>query len=411
MGKSFFNFIQPTIVRLSDDPEIPENLRNHYLVNLNVVGIQYFVDNYLLIEDGHGGYMYMLTNDFHKIRLSDTGLEGVIDVPRAYIVISEEFVKSQDDFSSWILSSIADNSFFVTGTKDFVAGKDFYINDVLFNYLKQEEREAVENIPLGRQLVLPDYLDGNFNITKYWQEIPAEMARYTNFEFFRLKNKIADLTYSEEELEDLKHTFFTILENDAKTSDEDSLKLYNQIYKAVIDYYYNGETDCALSGIALILNSRINVQNEGMPSCGCSGSSANSAELSYSTLTCYEAYKQAMAYWLKTMLGDVNFYKDWMWMTDAEGDYVANEGLIKELIELLENFLEADFDLSFSGKSIYNHTCGSDINAELNEGRRKVIENYITLLKWVLAGCIDNNTNKIKVIGEKFGELLPLLQF
>ena len=88
MGKSFFNFIQPTIVRLSDDPEIPENLRNHYLVNLNVVGIQYFVDNYLLIEDGHGGYMYMLTNDFHKIRLSDTGLEGVIDVPRAYIVIN-----------------------------------------------------------------------------------------------------------------------------------------------------------------------------------------------------------------------------------------------------------------------------------------------------------------------------------
>ena len=132
-----------------------------------------------------------------------------------------------------------------------------------------------------------------------------------------------------------------------------------------------------------------------------------------------------MAYWLKTMLGDVNFYKDWMWMEDAEGKYVANEGLIEELIQLLEDFLSADYDLSFSGKSIYpgsstrgdglrsiyNHTCGVDKNSELNVANHRIIENYITLLKWVLAGCIDNNTNKIKVIGEKFGELLPSLQF
>jgi hypothetical protein len=81
------------------------------------------------------------------------------------------------------------------------------------------------------------------------------------------------------------------------------------------------------------------------------------------------------------------------------------------VIQLLEDFLSADYDISFSGKSIYNHNCGNDINEELNFTRRKIIENYITLLKWVLAGCIDNNTNKIKVIGEKFGELLPLLQF
>lgn len=406
MGKSFFNYIQPTIVRLSDDESLPAELRNHYLVNLNVVGIPYFVDNYLLIEDGNGGYMYMLTNDYHKIRLSDTGLEGVIDVPRAYLVITEEFVKSQDDFSSWILSSIADNSFFITGTENFRPGVDFYINDVLAKYLQENEREASEGL---RMAILPDYLNGKFEITKYWQELDPELARYTNFEFFRLKNKIADLTYSEDELDNLKHTFFTILHNDASTSEEDAMKLYNQIYKAVIEYYYNGESDCALSGISLILNSQVTVQDDGMSNCGCSGS-ANSEGLS-EQVSCFDAYKQAMAYWLKTMLGDVNFYKDWMWMEDAEGQYVPNQGLIEELIQLLEDFLTADYDLSFSGKSIFNHTCGNDINAELNKGRRKVIENYITLLKWVLAGCIDNNTNKIKVIGEKFGELLPLLQF
>ena len=109
MSKSFFNYIQPTIVRLSDDASLPEHLRNHYLINVNIVGIKYFANNFLLIEDGHGGYMYMLTNDNHKIRLSDDGL-NVIDIPRAYIVITEEFVNSQDDFSSWLLSSIADNN-------------------------------------------------------------------------------------------------------------------------------------------------------------------------------------------------------------------------------------------------------------------------------------------------------------
>ena len=168
MSKSFFNYIQPTIVRLSNDESLPENLRGHYLVNLNVVGIPYFVDNYMLIEDGRGGYMYMLTNDAHKIRLSDTGLEGVIDVPRAYIIISKEFVESQDDFSSWILSSIADNSFFLTGTENFKPGVDFYINQVLVDYLQENEPEAFAQIPVGLRIALPNYLDGKFNITKYW---------------------------------------------------------------------------------------------------------------------------------------------------------------------------------------------------------------------------------------------------
>ena len=410
MSKSFFNYIQPTIVRLSDDPSLPDGLRNHYLINVNVIGIQYFVNNYLLIENGCGGYMYMLTNDYHKIRLSDTGMEGVIDIPRAYLVITEDFIKSQDDFSTWILSSIVDNSFFISGTENFKPGRDYFINDVLYNYLKDNEREATENIPIGIRLTLPDYLNGKFEITKYWKEIDEELARYTNFEFFRLKNKIVDLTYSEEELDNLRNTFFSILYNDANVSEEDMLKTYNRIYEAVIKYYLNGETDCALANIALILNSQVNDSVEGVQNCGCTGS-ANGSDGYGPKLSCYDSYKQAMAYWLKTMLGDVNFYKDWMWMEDAEGKYVANEGLIEELIQLLEDFLSADYDLSFSGKSIYNHNCGNDINEELNFTRRKIIENYITLLKWVLAGCIDNNTNKIKVIGEKFGELLPSLQF
>ena len=135
MSTNFYNYIQPSIIKCGDTENIPENLRNKFMININAMSIRWFVDNYMLIEDGRGGYMYMLTNDAHKIRLSDTGLEGVIDVPRAYIIISKEFVESQDDFSSWILSSIADNSFFLTGTENFKPGVDFYINQVL---VKQE---------------------------------------------------------------------------------------------------------------------------------------------------------------------------------------------------------------------------------------------------------------------------------
>ena len=415
MSKSYFNYIQPTIVRLSDDPELPENLRNHYMININIVGIPYFVDNYLLIEGGNGDYMYMLTNDYHKIRLSDDGMENVIDIPRAYIVITEDFVRSQDDFSSWVLTAITDNSYYITGTEKFKAGVDFYINDVLAKYLREEEQgtAALE------MATLPNYLNGKFEITKYWQELTPEIARYTNFDFFRLKNKIADLTYSEEELDNLKHTFFKILHDDANVSEEDAMKVYNQIYRSVIEYYYNGETDNALSGISLILNTLINVQNTDTNNCGCSGSA--DGETVSEKVSCFNAYKQAMAYWLKTMLGDANFYKDWMWIENAEGKYLPNQGLIEELIQLLEDFLAADYNLTFPDKSIYpgssvnaniyNHTCVVSTDSTLNEARRKVIENYITLLRWVLVGCIDNNKNKIKVIGEKFGELLPMLQF
>lgn len=406
-NKSFFNYIQPTIVRLSDDESLPDGLRGHYLVNLNVVGIPYFVDNFLLIENGNGGYMYMLTNDYHKIRLSESGLEGVIDVPRAYIVLTKEFVESQEDFSSWILTAIADNSFFVTGTDSFKPGVDFYINDVLCDYLRENEQEAFNNIPVGIRITLPNYLDGNFNITKYWEEIDPELARYTNFDFFRLKNKIVDLTYSEEELDSLCHTFFDVLLDGASISEEDAIKPQNIIYKTVLNYYDNYQTDCALANIAIILNANVKYDGESS-NCGCQGSASSSAN---NDITCYDAYKQAMSKWLITMLGDVNFYKDWMWMKDNEGQYYPNEGLIQSLIQLLEDFETAEYDLSFSGKSIYNHTCGFDVESETNKENHRIIKNYIQLLKWILDGCIDNNTNKIKVIGEKFGELLPRLCF
>lgn len=411
MDKSFFKYIQPTIVKLSDDESLPEHLREHYLVNVNIVGISYFVENFLLIHDDEGGYMYMLTDDNHKIRISDNGWGDVIDIPRAYLVLTDDFVKSQEKFSSWMLSAIADNSYFLTGIDGFRPGVDYYLNDVLIKYLQENEPDLFDELPVGLRVTLPDYLSDEFTITKYWVEISKEEALHGNFKYFKLKNKIHDLEYSEEELDALCHTFFEVIKNGAIVSEEDMLKQYNQIYEKVIDYYNNYQTDCALANIALILNSTINTKDTGVTNCGCSNNSGSGSSDTNSNVSCYDAYKEAMATWLSTMLGDVNFYKDWMWLTDIEGKFYPNEGLIESLILLLENFEDAEYDLSFSGKSIYNHTCEYNNGSLEDKTNHTTIKNYIQLLRWVLEGCIDNNANKIKVIGEKFGKLLPRLCF
>lgn len=418
MSKSFFNYIQPTIIKMSDDADLPDSLKGHFLVNVNAVGIPYFVDNFLLIDNGCGGYMYMLTDDLHKIPLTENKLDKVIDIPRAYIVLTEEFVESQEAFTSWMLSSIADNSFFITGTERFKPGRDYFLNEVLADYLKDKEPLAHARIPLGTHLSLPNYLDGDFRLTRYWNEVDEELARHTNFKFFRLKNSILDLDYEETELDNLLHTFFDVIAKGNMISEDDFAKTQNQIYDKVIGYYVNYETDPALGNIALILNSAYNgvisSASNGCSSCGTStvknapcGNCGDTTDKS-----CYDTYKEAMLTWMKTMLGDASFYKDWMWIQDLDKEIYPNEGLIDALIKLLENFEDSDYDLSFSGKSVYNHRC--DCNAGANNtdaANHKIIQDYIRLLNWVKDGCIDNNVNKIKVIGEKFGDLLSKLNF
>ncbi len=414
MGKSFFNYIQPTIVRLSDNEEIPETLRNKYLINFNAIGIKWFSDNdVILVESGDGSYTYMMTHNGDAILLSKgSGSSApIIDIPRVYIAISDAFIKSQDDFSKWIISAIADENIYLNGTDKFKPGVDYYINDTLRDYFVE-----TNNVVVSQNISLPNYLESDsddpatmvVNITKYWQPLDTDVATYNKFEYFANQNKLQDLAYTEDQLNGLCHTFFEVLSDYTMISDDDMLKENNQIYAAVINYYKNYQTDDALAKIALILNSTVSSNLSTSSTCGCQSSASTGTSKSE---TCYSTYKNAMSQWLIKMLGDADFYKDWMWLTDIEGDPFANKALIEALILLLENFEAAGYDLSFSTKSIYNHTCNSNVDSNTDTANHKKIQNYITLLNWILEGCIDNNTNKIKVIGEKFGELLPNLCF
>ena len=419
MKKSFFNYIQPTIVRLSDDEEVPEALRNKYLINLNAIGIKWFSENanVVLVETSDGTYTYMMTNDGAPLLLSnDGGGSGsttmpAIDIPRVYIVISDSFLESQDSFSEWIISAIANENVYLNGTDKFSPGVDYYLNTTLRDYFIE-----ANNVIIPRYIFLPNYLEATgeeqstmtVNMTKYWQALDTGTATYSNFEYFARANKLQDFTYTEDQLNGLCHTFFEVLSDGTMVSDDDMLKEKNQIYAAVVNYYKNYQTDDALTNIALILNSTVSSDVAASSTCGCQSSVSTAAS---KTETCYDTYKSAMSQWLIKMLGDIDFYKDWMWMLDIEGEAFANKELINALILLLENFEAAEYDLSFSTKSIYNHSCGSSTDDTTDATNHKKIQNYITVLNWILDGSIDNNANKIKVIGEKFGELLPNLCF
>ena len=72
MSINFYNYIQPSIIKCGDTKNIPENLRNKFMININAMSIRWFVDNYMLIEDpATGTYMYMITHDGEKLRLDE----------------------------------------------------------------------------------------------------------------------------------------------------------------------------------------------------------------------------------------------------------------------------------------------------------------------------------------------------
>lgn len=404
MSSSFFNYIQPTIVHLGDDSEIPEALQNHYLVNLNIAGIKYFNDNYLLIQ-GVNGYEYMLTNIGEKIMISEN-IEN-IDIPRVYLCLSETLIKNDDAFRNWLISALRDNAIFYNGTEDFVPGVDYWLNDTLYNYLIENESQFCEP-DLSKKLF--DYLDGDYEITKYWQDIPEEVRYYTNFQYFYNKNYVYDHnTYSEDELDNLYSTFCKIILNET-TLDNIITGTVNDIYYRTLNYYSAFKTDSTAVGINVILNSEFAPVTSYTTGCGCSTSTGTDIFSDYTNKSCSTKYDEAMFEYVKKMLSDVNFYKDWMYSENVD-EIFPNEGMIKNLIQLLSEFEAADYDLSFSSsRPVYGCRC-SDIQDTTDECNHKIIQNYIKVLTWVLNKQIDENTNKIKVYGQQFAGLLVKLQF
>lgn len=413
---TFYKNIQPTIIKFSEEEKIPESLRCHYAINYNVWGIDYFFENYLLQESNDGIFMILNEDDFNFILEDSLTKQNAIDIPRLYIIITEKFLQDDSKFYEFILKATKDNEIYSTGIEGFRPLEDYYINQTLFNYLTNINAVIVEDKDNDGDIdpvdyELPNYLDENGTITKYFIDLSNEVIRdYTNLQYFYKKNLLMNGQYSEDELNNFYQTFAKIiLEN---TTIQNHSEVYNkpknQIYELVLNYYKRSQVDDASIALNLILNSNYGtVESYQQTNCGCSNQ-GNSSLIQ----PCSSLYSQAMIVYLSEMLGNKEFYEDWFCIYLSEEEKISNDLLIESLQLFLREFIAIDYNLDLTlNKISYQCDCNSTLSLNNSSLEYKKINNFLQILDWVNNNEIEENSNKIKIYGSQFGELLPKLQF
>ena len=404
-----FRFLQPTIIQATDNIELPENVRGRFFINFNVFGIEYFSEKYILQETDFGASYLILKEDNWGFQLEDTDEGELIDIPRVYIDITDKFVNDNVDlFSSFVSQALMNNEIWVTGIDNFVGGEDYYVNKTLYNALALSDILPETHF----ETRLPNYLDNYGQIqTKYWKDLSGEpFSDYTNLEYFLEKNNLTNNTYSEDELNNFYSNFCKIILDYTKIDDERLLSGNNPVYKLVLEYWKNFQSDCGSNAIDLILNSGYVLSN-GITSTGCGCNTSSSGDSLNINPTCSEMYKSAMKNWLNKMLGDYQFYEDWfkIWKNDEES--IPNDVLIERLKLFFEEFLSLQHSLSFLPIKSWACDCPSPVTFNQNECNYNIIKNYMKIFDYVFDDTLDENVNKIKIFGGQFADLLPNLQF
>lgn len=272
--------------------------------------------------------------------------------------------------------------------------------------ISEEDYASYEEM-FKAKYVLPDYINYYSNNTvaqntNAWYDLSGTNNKdVANIDYFYYKNQ--DMIFSEDELRNLVGTFFTIILTHAVAQNYYT-NINNQIYNLVMNYYKNNATDTASQAINLILGTMFTTQQQTV-NCGCDAQQASNIN----TSTCLENYQNAMAEYLKKMLGDTQYYYDWFFIPIDGKCPMSNDVMIDLLITLLSLFLQLDLNLSFTNES--NHCMCPSVNVDESACNRAIIESYIKVLRWVKNNDIDANANKIKIYGTQFGELLPKLVF
>jgi len=403
----FFKYLQPTIIQATMNEELPEQVRGRFFINFNVFGIAYFTENYILGETSFGAPYLILKEDNWGLQLENTTEGELLDIPRVYIDITDKFINDPDNlFQSFVAQSLMDNKIWVKGIDNFLAGKDYYTNNTLYNYLALTDQIEVPDFSVR----LPDYLDTFGQLrTEYWKPLTGELYEdYNNIEYFNEKNNMLTNKFSEDELNNFYSTFCSIILKYTKITDNLLLDSRNQIYSLVLNYFKNFKSDEGSNALSLILNSGYGtVTTTASTSCGCN-SSSSSTEL---TPSCYDLYSTAMYNWLSTMLSDSKFYEDWFRIYKSEDDYIPNDVLIETLNIFFDEFINMQHTLNFIKSSSVKCDCPAPVSFNENECNYNILKNYKKIFDWVFNEEIDSNVNKIKIYGGQFAELLPKLQF
>lgn len=237
-------------------------------------------------------------------------------------------------------------------------------------------------------------------------------------------NDSKDNIYSDIELASFTSTFFNIIlksykDNNTDNTESNKTQLDN-IYNKVTNYYILSKNDTTSSDIDLILSSSYSSIKQDWDnvtsSCGCNATSNSSNNLN--TTSCYNIYKQAMLTWLQQMMSDIeNFYYKYFTIKSTTDDgkecYNINNDLIDDLLELINEFKNVGYDLSFSTDTnkFRNCNCKTDNSSLASDCNYKTIENFEKVLYIIKEDKIDENYNKIKLIGNDFAILLDKLYF
>lgn len=407
----FFDYIQPTIIRTSNHSELPENMRNRYLLNYNVFGIKYF-EQYYLLSESHSGVPYLIMNEDNwgiELENSNDLFDDIIDIPRIYIDITERFINDSETFRSFIFQSIMENSIYAKGIEGFEAGKDYWLNTTLYNYLANTNQIETPNFAAR----LPNYITEHKMISVYFDDLSTTPYKdYTNLEYYYKKNRLLDNVYSEEYLLDFYKNFCGIILESSVMTDEVKNKPQNQIYKTVLNYFNNYQNDETVNQLNLILKSKQYKSDTTDNKLTCNTCSSTSTQ-STSIVSCSDLYSESMIEYLKIMLGDVNFYFDWFTIQLGDDKYLINDILINNLKKFFEEWLELEITLDFTNANTIHSSflCQETINTPESKQNYKTITDYQKVISYIEADEFIENTNKIKIYGEAFGELLPKLQF
>lgn len=240
-------------------------------------------------------------------------------------------------------------------------------------------------------------------------------------------NDSKDNIYSDIELASFTSTFFNIILNSFKDNNKDENNNTTQldnIYNKVMNYYILSKNDTTSSDIDLILSSiyssiKQEWNNDNVTSsCGCNATTSNNISNNLNTTSCYNIYKQAMLTWLEQMMSDIeNFYYKYFTIKSITDDgkecYNINNDLIDDLLELIKEFKNVGYDLSFSTNTskFRNCNCETDNSSLISDCNYKTIENFEKVLYIIKEDKIDENYNKIKLIGKDFATLLDKLYF
>ena len=433
----FKNLFQPTIVHIGENTEY--KLSNIYCLNYNVVQIDWFQNNSIVLEDGTG-IVLLETADINNpysdsindaYSLLDDGIvennKAVLDIPRIYFPITEKFYNNgvlgtPITINSFIISllQLSDNEskesiadLVITGNIDdaLVPGEDYFINktfaDYLISYcLKVEDESLVDpNYDIGqkiskiRSIQLPNYLKENADINEPWVVLSEDEQSNTDLLHYMTLNKYEKYGVTDDTLKEFYVSFVNGILN--FNISKPILNTKDALYKVVLDYFSASQNDETINKIDLVLGSTYSGQqvNTASSYCNCKGSSNASM-----TDSCATLYANAMLEHLKMMLADPEFYCSWMFDDDN-----VKDDLIEYLKYLILRLKDKGFTL-LTNTNRFNCPCPTTTGAN-DEKNYKILDNYIKVLDFIHQCNIRPNINKIKQWGSQFGELLPKLYF